>query len=159
MPEPTPPPVVEVPAMEPAAAPPPVPIASTPIFSQDAIKEMSKELTEVVTGVIMNETPESVSPQPAPTSERETVTAASSQRAQQKPSAKNHMLTVVRARKAERLEKIVVLAVEREVITNNDVQILLGVSDATATNYLHELVSAGRLKRTGVRAGTSYHPL
>jgi Fic family protein len=69
------------------------------------------------------------------------------------------MLSVVRARKAERLEKVVVLARERKVITNDDVQKMLTVSNATATNYLRELVRTGRLTKTGVRAGTRYHAM
>ena len=62
-------------------------------------------------------------------------------------------------RKRERLEKVVALAAAKGVITNNDVQLALNVSDATATNYLRELVKAGRLKKTGVRAGTRYEPV
>lgn len=63
-----------------------------------------------------------------------------------------------RAKKREGLEKIVVLAQKKRSITNNDVELLLHVTDATATWYLVELVKAGRLKRTGVRAGTTYQP-
>ena len=66
------------------------------------------------------------------------------------------MLTVVRARKAERLEKVVALAREKKVITNDDVEKLLKVSDATATNYLRELVKTDRLKRSGTDGGTKY---
>lgn len=69
------------------------------------------------------------------------------------------MLTVVRARKAGRLEKIMALARERKVITNDDVQKLLTVTDTTATNYLNELVKAARLKRTGFRAAARYEPV
>lgn len=54
-----------------------------------------------------------------------------------------------RAKKRERLEKIYTLAAQRSSITNNDVQILLGVSDATATRYLEELVHAGKIERIG----------
>jgi DeoR/GlpR family transcriptional regulator of sugar metabolism len=64
------------------------------------------------------------------------------------------MQRVVGARKQARLEKVVVLAAEKRVVTNDDVQKLLRVSDATATRYLNELVRQGRLKRSGVRAGT-----
>lgn len=61
-----------------------------------------------------------------------------------------------RAKKRERLEKIIVLARKRYAITNNDVQILLGVSDATATRYLSELVRAGRLQRVGAQKRPRY---
>ena len=59
-------------------------------------------------------------------------------------------------RKNERLVKVLALAIEKGMLTNNSVQSALGVSDATATNYLRELVKEGKLKRTGVRAGTRY---
>ncbi|MFZ2887000.1 MAG: DeoR family transcriptional regulator [Minisyncoccia bacterium] len=63
-----------------------------------------------------------------------------------------------RAKKRERLEKIAALATQKGSITNNSVQILLGVSDATATRYLVELVKAGHLKRISSRAGSRYEP-
>ena len=68
------------------------------------------------------------------------------------------MLTVVRARKKERLEKIVAMVREKKVITNDDVEKLLKVSDATATNYLRELVKEGRLKRSGGKFHEHYEP-
>lgn len=64
-----------------------------------------------------------------------------------------------RANKAERLEKIVALARERGKITNNDVQILLGVSDATASRYLRELAVHGRLTRVGKQKRPVYEPV
>ncbi|MFZ2887018.1 MAG: FaeA/PapI family transcriptional regulator [Minisyncoccia bacterium] len=63
-----------------------------------------------------------------------------------------------RAKKRERLEKIMQFATSHYSITNNDVQILLGVSDATATRYLEELTKAGRLQRSGNRAAAVYRP-
>lgn len=50
------------------------------------------------------------------------------------------MREVTQARKRERLEKIVVMAAQKRIITNNDVEKLLKVSDATATRYLSQLV-------------------
>lgn len=70
-----------------------------------------------------------------------------------------HMREVVREKKRVRLEKVVALAIQKRVITNNDVEELLKVSDATATNYLAELVKAGRLKRSGARFHERYEPL
>ena len=69
------------------------------------------------------------------------------------------MREVVREKKRVRLEKVVALAIQKRVITNNDVEELLKVSDATATNYLAELVKAGRLKRSGARFHERYEPL
>jgi len=49
----------------------------------------------------------------------------------------------------ERTEKIVALLGENEKITNNDVEKLFGVSDATATRYLDELEKEGVLSQVG----------
>lgn len=67
-------------------------------------------------------------------------------------------LEAKREKKRARLERIVALAAKKRAVTNNDVEMLLKVSDATATNYLRELVQAGRLKKIGIRAGTRYEP-
>ncbi len=63
------------------------------------------------------------------------------------------------AKKRERLEKIIARAVHKGSITNNDVELLVHVTDATATRYLSELVKTGRLKKIGIRAGTNYRPV
>ena len=59
------------------------------------------------------------------------------------------MREVVQTKRRERLEKVVALALQKRAITNNDVERLLKVSDATATRYLGQLVKEDRLKRTG----------
>ena len=69
------------------------------------------------------------------------------------------MLTVVRARKAERLEKIVALAREKGSITNDDVELLVKKSDSTVTRDLNTLVIAARLRRVGHRKHERYEPL
>lgn len=74
-------------------------------------------------------------------------------------SSKNRMLEVVRARKAERLEKIVVLAREKQVIRNDDVEKLLKVTDTTVTNYLNALVLSARLRRSGHGRAATYEPV
>jgi hypothetical protein len=51
--------------------------------------------------------------------------------------------------KQKKLDKIIVLAQKKKIITNDDVQKLLYVSDATATRYLVKLVQQGRLARAG----------
>ncbi len=52
-------------------------------------------------------------------------------------------------RKRAKLEKVVALVQTKGKITNNDVEKLLHLSDATATRYLNELVKQGRLRRVG----------
>lgn len=51
--------------------------------------------------------------------------------------------------KEERKQKILEMFQEKKEITNNDVEKLLGVSDATATNYLDELERSGKITQKG----------
>ncbi|MBA4319188.1 MAG: hypothetical protein C0412_12375 [Flavobacterium sp.] len=55
-----------------------------------------------------------------------------------------------KAQKEERKARILELFQAKNSIANNDVQALLGVSDATATNYLAELEKEGKIEQTGV---------
>jgi hypothetical protein len=68
----------------------------------------------------------------------------------------------IQFRKRRKLEKIVQMAAflqaQDKKITNNDVQKLLRVSDATATRYLSQLVKEGRLRRTGHPRDAKYEP-
>ncbi|MEI6304790.1 MAG: DUF977 family protein [Candidatus Taylorbacteria bacterium] len=58
--------------------------------------------------------------------------------------------------KQRKLEKIIQLAQKKGIITNDDVQKLLHVSDATATRYLVKLVEQGRLTRLGSPRDAKY---
>ena len=49
----------------------------------------------------------------------------------------------------KKLEKLIEFAQRRRIITNADVQMLLHVSDRTATRYLVKSVEQGRLVRMG----------
>lgn len=51
--------------------------------------------------------------------------------------------------KQKRKERIMALMKEKEAITNNDVERLLSISDATATNYLQELEQEGLIEQIG----------
>lgn len=51
------------------------------------------------------------------------------------------------SRKRKKLEKILQSATEKRKITNNDVQRILRISEATATRYLAELEKQGKLKQ------------
>jgi Fic family protein len=51
--------------------------------------------------------------------------------------------------KEENLARSLGLARERGEITNNDIEQLLGISNATAERYLHELESRGHLVQIG----------
>ena len=56
---------------------------------------------------------------------------------------------IVRKRKEEAKQNVMKMLETKDKITNNNVENLLGVSDATATNYLQELESEGKLKQEG----------
>lgn len=60
--------------------------------------------------------------------------------------------------KQENLNKVLELARSKGQIANDDVQNLLGVSDATAERYLQELESAGKLVQSGEGRGIIYRP-
>ncbi len=52
-------------------------------------------------------------------------------------------------KKRENLEKVRVFIADKERVANDDIEALLGVSDATATRYLDELEKEGRVKQVG----------
>jgi len=55
-----------------------------------------------------------------------------------------------RSRKtSENKEKILTLFKQQESVSNNDIEKLLGVSDATATRYLSELEREGKIVQIG----------
>lgn len=61
------------------------------------------------------------------------------------------------AEKEARKEKILALLAERKEIRNRDVETLLGISDASATNYLDELEKEGKVAQAGATGrGVSY---
>ena len=51
--------------------------------------------------------------------------------------------------KQSRKQKILELLKERGNVTNNDVEVALSVSDASATNYLQELEREGKIEQIG----------
>jgi Fic family protein len=61
--------------------------------------------------------------------------------------------------KAETRRKILAFfcASETGKITNNDIEKLLGVSDATATRYLDELEKEGLIKQVGITGNAVYY--
>jgi Fic family protein len=56
---------------------------------------------------------------------------------------------MIQLRKQKKLLKLMPLFVKKNSITNDDVEKLLHVSDATATRYLSELEKQGKITQTG----------
>lgn len=63
---------------------------------------------------------------------------------------------VIQFRKRKKLEKIMSLFLKQASITNDDVEKLLHVSDATATRYLDQLEREGRIKKENAGKYLSY---
>ncbi|MAJ97080.1 hypothetical protein CL644_02190 [bacterium] len=57
--------------------------------------------------------------------------------------------TFLNARKRKRLDKILTLYIDNDEITNADVRELLDISDSTATRYLDELETEGKIEQIG----------
>ena len=69
-------------------------------------------------------------------------------------------LASIQSRKAKKLTKIVEYVKAKSSVTNDEIQKLLRVSDATATRYLAQLVREGKLRRVGdSRTETRYEPV
>jgi predicted HTH transcriptional regulator len=66
------------------------------------------------------------------------------------------IIKVQESSKKENLEKIREFMINKDKVTNNDIEDLLGVSDATATNYLQELENRGEIRQIG-STGRSVH--
>lgn len=59
--------------------------------------------------------------------------------------------------KEEGLRKIIEFFESREKAANDDIEKLLGVSDATATRYLDELEKTGRIRQVGTAGKHVYY--
>lgn len=59
--------------------------------------------------------------------------------------------------KVENLQKILDFIADKEKMTNNDVEKLLGVSNATVERYLDELEKDGKLKQIGKTGQSVYY--
>lgn len=62
-------------------------------------------------------------------------------------------------KKAENKESVLKMLSEKGRVTNDDVENLLGVSDATATRYLDELEKEGKVRQVGVTGQAVYYEL
>ena len=55
----------------------------------------------------------------------------------------------IQSNNQKKLDKIILFAQKKKIVANEDIQLLLHVSSATATRYLVKLVQQGRLARVG----------
>ncbi|HEY4500596.1 MAG TPA: hypothetical protein VJH25_02260, partial [Candidatus Paceibacterota bacterium] len=62
----------------------------------------------------------------------------------------------IQSNRQKKLDKLAQFAQEKRIVTNDDVQKLLRVSDATATRYLVKLVEQGHLTRVGSPRDAKY---
>jgi hypothetical protein len=155
-------PVAETPVQAPESALAPVELESSQSNGStpsDLPSEALESPTNVLTPIPVEDQnggvnmAESDIPQPAPTPQ-------TPQAPQPLSSAQSDQTGFIRAllvkaqakiqfNKQKKLEKIILLAQKKKIITNDDVQKLLYVSDATTTRYLVKLVQEGRLARAG----------
>lgn len=136
-------------------------LAPTPI---DSISEPSISVTEVYPtkqiDFVNSEPPQLDSSQPAPAPPTSATPPTQSLAQQDERGFIKSLLIKAQAKiqfnKQKKLEKIILLAQMKKTITNDDVQKLLYVSDATATRYLVKLVQQARLTRVGSPRDAKY---
>ncbi len=130
----------------------PLAVQSAPVFAEPSVPRQEPQIAPAVPAASL---PISVSTQ--------SITEPPSQHlvSRVEASPKSFLakaLEVIQFRKKAKLEKIMKLAREKHSITNDQVQKLLRISDATASRYLSELVRQGRLRQLGIRGSARYEP-
>jgi len=101
-----------------------------------------------------------VNENPTPQSERQTAQIPVNEPFGSKRDLWAKALGAIQNRKQKKLEKIMTLFASRTSITNDEVEKLLHVSDATATRYLSALEKQGKIKQVGkTGAGVRYEKL
>lgn len=130
------------PISEPAPIPEPVEEAQEPVL--EAQQEAPQQESNVSTGT----------PAPAPAPEPQVIASAFLiSRARELLIKAREM---IQFRKRKKLEKIMSLFLKQSSITNDEVQKLVYVSDATATRYLQQLEQEGKIKKENAGKYLSY---
>ena len=75
------------------------------------------------------------------------------------PQEKQAVKTSDKSKKGKAKQKILDLLQQQGRVTNNDVENLIGVSDATATNYLDELEEEGLIVQQGKTGRSVFYTL
>lgn len=145
---------------EPIAAAPPEPVesASPPSEPSAPPQEPEPALTAPVSSPILT-SPPSITESPRPPVVSQVEPSPKSFYGERSRTILKKALAAIQFRKKAKLEKIMKLAQEKRSITNDQVQKLLRVSDATATRYLSELVRQSHLRRLGDRGSARYEPI
>ena len=125
----------------------PVPVSKEP--AQQVSEQAATEIpTEPQTAQIPPNEPLSPEPEPAATPIPPPV-AAPTLSSSFARDLLNKARATIQFRKTAKLEKIMTELNKRSKITNDEVEKLLHVSDATATRYLSELERQGKIKQVG----------
>jgi hypothetical protein len=137
------------------------PIEAVPVsIIDEPIVEVSQSVDTSPHESIIPEPTQPVSPQPAPAPQT-SATVQTQPLAQQDERGFIRSLLIkaqakIQFNKQKKLDKLIQLAQKKNIITNDDVQKLLYVSDATATRFLVKLVQQGRLARIGSPRDAKY---
>lgn len=119
---------------------------------ENAVSKPSPEPERLTYPVVEPLSPESVPAQtasePKPTSAQSSVDAKQSKRSLAL-TLLSKARNIMQFRKRVKLDKIISLFAKRTSISNDEVEKLLHVSDATATRYLSQLEKEGRIRQSG----------
>ena len=150
--------IVSEPVIEPAPAPEPV--IPEPTSTAQPVEPLNPESEiELETTPSSSESSSVTTSKPAPIPTPEPISVippVSAPVIQGKQSLLAKARNIIQFRKRKKLDKIMSLYLKKQTITNDDVQKLLYVSDATATRYLQQLEKEGKIRRQGTPEHMSY---
>jgi hypothetical protein len=132
---------------EPISAPdePEIPVDDQPVSAPTPATDESPISEPVQSIPVQVPPPASAQPLQAPTP----VTQPNSSESIQFRSIQARGRTKIQTNREEKLDKLIQFAQKKQIIDNEEVQVLLHISSATATRYLEALVKQGRLVREG----------
>ncbi|MDD4989598.1 MAG: hypothetical protein PHV42_04210 [Candidatus Pacebacteria bacterium] len=109
--------------------------------------------SEATPQVVKDENPPSETPESSPENEPNSAENPVASATVQTPNFLQELLqkanAVLRSRKRKKLDEVMTLFAKRTKITNDEVEKLLHVSDATATRYLSTLEREGKIVQAG----------
>src|SRR3989338_10779338 len=144
--------VDEVPAQAPIPEPtPPEPAApvETPTPAQTEQAPTETPTAQIPESEPLPPEPEPIVPTPAPQPPQQAAVSASASPAHASRDLLVQARATIQDRKHKKLEKIMEALTAKGKITNDEVEKLLHVSDATATRYLSALEKEGKIQQVG----------